>query len=155
GRLDEVAGHAADMEERSEKKIHLKRTRASARIWLAITQRAKGDERAASRSFHRGMHHLKTGGTRFSPPNYRQLVDFDQEPNLRFSPDSPPDHGGESWHGPNSPSANASAASKTHASTAASVTCSSTSSSWPFVPLSPGPTPGLTWPPSPAAARTG
>ncbi len=59
GRWDEVAAHAADMEERSMKKIHLMRTRASALIWLAVTQRRKGDERAASRSFHRGMHCLK------------------------------------------------------------------------------------------------
>jgi hypothetical protein len=59
GRLDEVAGHAADMEGRSAKKEHLLRTRASARLWLAVTQRARGDERAASRSFHRGMHWLK------------------------------------------------------------------------------------------------
>src|SRR3954452_458286 len=43
GRLDEVAGHAADMEERSAKKNDLMRTRASARIWLAVARRAKGD----------------------------------------------------------------------------------------------------------------
>jgi hypothetical protein len=59
GRLDEVAGHAADMEERSQKTNHLMRTRASAWIWHAVTQRAKGDERGASRSFHRGMHYLR------------------------------------------------------------------------------------------------
>lgn len=59
GRLDEVAAHAADMEERSAKRGHLMRTRASALLWLAVTQRSKGDERAASRSFHRGMRYLK------------------------------------------------------------------------------------------------
>ena len=59
GRLDQLAAHAQDMAERSETKTHLMRTRAGGRIWLAVARRATGDERAASRSFHQGMHHLK------------------------------------------------------------------------------------------------
>lgn len=55
GRLDQVAGHAEDLEERSEEKTNLMRTRASAQLWLAVTRRASGDGRGASRAFHRGM----------------------------------------------------------------------------------------------------
>jgi hypothetical protein len=59
GRLDQLAGHAEDMAERSRKKSHLIRTRASALLWIAVARRATGDERTASRSFHIGLQHLK------------------------------------------------------------------------------------------------
>ena len=59
GRVDELGGHAKDMAERSEKSTELMRTKASGWIWLAVAQRARGDERAAARSFHQGMHYLK------------------------------------------------------------------------------------------------
>jgi hypothetical protein len=59
GRVDQLAGHAEDMAERSEKHPDLRRTAASACIWRAVTQRAAGEEQAASRSFRKGMHYLK------------------------------------------------------------------------------------------------
>lgn len=59
GHMDQVADHAEDMAERSEKSVELMRTRAGAWAWRAVAQRAAGEERAASRSFHRGMHCLK------------------------------------------------------------------------------------------------
>jgi hypothetical protein len=58
GRMDQLAGHAEDMIGRSKEYAQLDRTRASGWLWLAVTQRAKGDERASARSFHQGMRHL-------------------------------------------------------------------------------------------------
>lgn len=59
GLLNEVADHAEEMATRSEKRDDLKRTLAAAGIWRAVTQRARGEEQHASRSFHRGLRHLK------------------------------------------------------------------------------------------------
>jgi hypothetical protein len=59
GRLEQLAAHAQDMAERSESRSSLRRTRAAAYIWLAVVQRARGDEKAGSRAFHRGMRQLK------------------------------------------------------------------------------------------------
>ena len=55
GRVDELAGHADHMAELSGKCRELRRTQADAWIWRAVTARAKGDERNASRCFHRSM----------------------------------------------------------------------------------------------------
>jgi hypothetical protein len=55
GRLEELADHAEYQAELSERHGQLRRTRADAWIWRAVTRRAAGDERDASSSFHRGM----------------------------------------------------------------------------------------------------
>ena len=55
GRLDELAAHADELAEISEKGPELRRTEAAARIWQAVSRRTKGDEHAASQLFHRGM----------------------------------------------------------------------------------------------------
>ncbi len=59
GRMDELAGHAGYMVELSEKHTQLRRTQADGWLWRAVTQRAKGQEREASRSFRQGMRLLK------------------------------------------------------------------------------------------------
>jgi hypothetical protein len=59
GELDQVAGYAEDLAERSEKYPQLRRTQAAAFLWLAVTRRANGDERNAARSFQRGMTYLE------------------------------------------------------------------------------------------------
>jgi hypothetical protein len=64
GRLDDLAAHAQDMADRSEWSDECVRTKASACFWLAVAQRARGDQRAASRSFRRGTHYLKNLETR-------------------------------------------------------------------------------------------
>jgi hypothetical protein len=55
GRLEELAGHADHLVELSEGHGQLRRARADAWLWRAVTRRAAGDEREASASFHRGM----------------------------------------------------------------------------------------------------
>ncbi len=55
GRIDEIAGHAAQMAELSDRRANLRRIRADARFWLAVARRAAGDERDASAEFQRGM----------------------------------------------------------------------------------------------------
>jgi hypothetical protein len=59
GHLDEVAAHAEGMAALSEKHDNLKRTLAAAWFWRAVAEKARGEERNASRSFHRGLRHLK------------------------------------------------------------------------------------------------
>ncbi len=55
GRLDELAGHAEHLIKISNKTGQLLRTEAAGLIWQAVSSRAKGDEKAASSAFHRGM----------------------------------------------------------------------------------------------------
>jgi hypothetical protein len=55
GKRDELAGHADHLVEVSQKRGNLLRTEATGLIWQAFCRRAKGDEKAASKSFHRGM----------------------------------------------------------------------------------------------------
>jgi hypothetical protein len=55
GRMDELAGHADHLVEISGKRGNLLRTEAAGLIWQAVSRRAKGNEKAASKSFHRGM----------------------------------------------------------------------------------------------------
>ncbi len=64
GRTDELAGHAAELEDCSRDGDHLLRTLASGRLWLAVVERAAGDERAAQRSFHSGLDSLRGVATR-------------------------------------------------------------------------------------------
>src|SRR5262249_31119462 len=59
GRMEDLAGYAEDLAERSTKNSGLDRTRASALLWKAVVQRSRGDSRSASRSFHEGLNHLK------------------------------------------------------------------------------------------------
>jgi hypothetical protein len=60
GLVDELAGHAEEMAELSEKRANLMRTRAKGWIWRAVAQRFMGDEQAARRSYLRGVGYLKT-----------------------------------------------------------------------------------------------
>jgi hypothetical protein len=55
GRLEDLADHSEHLAELSERQGQLRRTRADAWIWRAVTRRAAGDERDASSSFHQGM----------------------------------------------------------------------------------------------------
>ena len=55
GKLDELEGHADHLAEVSIQRGNLLRTEAAAAIWKAVARRAKGDEKAASAAFHRGM----------------------------------------------------------------------------------------------------
>jgi hypothetical protein len=58
-RHDELADYTRRLTELSEKDKCPRRTQADGWLWLAVTQRASGKEREASRSFRRGMRLLK------------------------------------------------------------------------------------------------
>jgi hypothetical protein len=77
---------------------------------------------------------MEAGRTHFGLPNYCRPLDFVKEMSIRFSSEWPFRHGGESWLHPRSVFASTYAASRTHGSTVANGTCSSTLSRWPFVP---------------------
>jgi hypothetical protein len=59
GRPDELAAHAESLDELSEKNCHLQRTKAAAAFWKAVTCRLSGNERIASKAFHRGCRLLE------------------------------------------------------------------------------------------------
>jgi hypothetical protein len=59
GHAEQLKGYAEDMADRSANYPNLRRTEASAWLWLAIIARKAGDEQAASRAFHRGLSLLK------------------------------------------------------------------------------------------------
>jgi hypothetical protein len=59
GRVDELAAHAADMVELSQKNANLIRTRASGCIWRAVAERTAGEDRSAARTFRRGIRYLE------------------------------------------------------------------------------------------------
>jgi tetratricopeptide (TPR) repeat protein len=64
GRMNELAAHARHLAELSETHTQLRRTQADGWIWFAVTRRAEGNEREASRSFRRGMRLLQGLETR-------------------------------------------------------------------------------------------
>ncbi|MDB5391737.1 MAG: hypothetical protein JWM11_7383 [Planctomycetaceae bacterium] len=59
GRINELSGHAEHLEELSKNQSHLRRAHADAHFWQAVTQRAAGDERLASRAYQKGLRLLK------------------------------------------------------------------------------------------------
>jgi hypothetical protein len=55
GQIGELTAHAERMLELSPKRGNLRRTEADGLIWLAFSARARGDEPAGSRHFHRAV----------------------------------------------------------------------------------------------------